>query len=130
MNDLSKSLMLAASGMRAQSSRLRITSENMSNVDTPGFRRKTAPFIQVITAGNQEGTVKQGPVKIDPTTLPKIYEPSHPMADEAGYYNGSNVNIIVEMADAREAQRSYEANLKMFEQARKMSSSVLELLRR
>ena len=53
-----------------------------------------------------------------------------PMADGEGYYDGSNVNIIIEIADAREAQRSYEANLKMFEQTRKMSSAVLELLRK
>ncbi|MEN8833254.1 flagellar basal body rod C-terminal domain-containing protein, partial [Pacificibacter sp.] len=40
------------------------------------------------------------------------------------------VEIMVEIADAREAQRSYEANLKMFDQARQMSTSLLDLLRR
>ena len=44
--------------------------------------------------------------------------------------DGSNVDLIVEVADAREAQRSYEANLKMFDQARKMSAGLLDLLRR
>ncbi len=130
MNSLSKSLMLAASGMQAQASRLRIVSENMANLDTPGFRRKTASFEQVMATGQSNGTVKQGDVTLDPTKLPRIHDPAHPMADEAGYYDGSNVNIIVEMADAREAQRSYEANIKMFEQARKMSAAVIDLLRK
>ncbi|MEE3317736.1 MAG: flagellar basal body rod C-terminal domain-containing protein, partial [Pseudomonadota bacterium] len=45
-------------------------------------------------------------------------------------YQGSNVNLIVEIADAREAQRSYEANLKMFDHARQMKASLLDLLKR
>ena len=52
------------------------------------------------------------------------------MADDTGHYESSNVNLIIEIADAREAQRSYEANLKMFDQTRQMSSSLLELLRK
>ena len=52
------------------------------------------------------------------------------MADESGHYDGSNVNLVIEIADAREAQRSYEANLKMFDQARQMTTRLLELLRR
>ncbi len=130
MSDLSTSLMMAASGMQAQSARLRLVSENMANVDTPGFRRKTASFEQQMMSGPDQGMVKQGAVRLDRTALPKIYDPSHPMADPQGYYDGSNVNIVVEIADAREAQRSYEANLKMFEQTRKMSSAVLDILRR
>lgn len=130
MNDLSTSLMLASSGMRAQAARIRLVSENMANVDTPGFRRKTASFEQVMNSTQNAGAVKQGDVRLDKTTLPKVFDPTHPMADEAGYYDGSNVNILIEMADAREAQRSYEANLKMFEQTRKMSAAVLDILRR
>ena len=130
MSDLSKTLGMAASGMHAQSSRLRLVAENLANTDTPGYRRKMASFEQVLQQGETYGTVAQSTIKTDPTELPIIHGPSHPMADEAGYYQGSNVNLVVEIADAREAQRSYEANLKMFEQARKMSSSLMDLLRR
>ena len=52
------------------------------------------------------------------------------MADDSGHYDGTNVDLLIELADAREAQRSYEANLKMFEQARQMSSGLLQLQRR
>jgi flagellar basal body rod protein FlgG len=54
----------------------------------------------------------------------------NPLADQSGYYDGSNVDLVVEIADAREAQRSYEANLRVFDQARQMSQSLLELLKR
>ena len=74
--------------------------------------------------------VETGRVDLDRSDLERIYDPQHPLADEAGFYDGTNVDLIVELADAREAQRSYEANLKMFEQTRQMSSNLLDLLRR
>ena len=52
------------------------------------------------------------------------------MADAEGYYEGSNVELVIELADAREAQRSYEANLKMFEQVRRMSTQLMDILKR
>lgn len=130
MTELLQSLGVSASGMRAQASRLRLTSENLANVDTPGYRRKTGSFELVKEGARPTGEVRQGRVRLDQTTLPDIFDPNHPMANTQGYYKGSNVNLMMEIADAREAQRSYDANLKMFEQARKMSSSLLELLRR
>jgi len=69
-------------------------------------------------------------VQLDRSEGKKIFDPSHPMADATGNYLGSNVDMIIEIADAREAQRSYEANLKMFDQTRQMSSSLMELLRK
>ena len=130
MNDFSSALSIASSGLKAQSARLRHVSENIANADTPGYRRKTTSFQQTMEAGRTTGTVQTGGVRLDPTELPRIFDPSHPMADENGLYDGSNVDLVVEIADAREAQRSYEANLKMFDQARQMSSSLLDLLRR
>ena len=130
MTDLSQSLAAAASGMKAQSARLRHVSENIANVDTPGYRRKMLSFQEAMEAGRATGLVAPGPVQLDRRELPKIYDPSHPMADETGHYDGSNVDLVVEIADAREAQRSYEANLKMFDQTRQMSTRLMELLRR
>lgn len=130
MNDLTNILSISSSGMKAQADRLRHVSENIANADTPGYRRKTVAFEQVLEGGTPTGAITSGPTKLDQTPTKQIFDPSHPMADEDGYYDGSNVNIMVEIADAREAQRSYEANLKMFDQARQMSSSLLELLRR
>lgn len=127
MADFRTTLAVAASGMDAQAMRLRLTSENIANADTPGYRRKLAAFEE---AARGSGQVALGPVRLDPTTLARIHDPAHPLANSAGDYDGSNVDIVIEIADAREAQRSYEANLRMFDQARQMASNLLDLLRR
>ena len=131
MGDLLQSLGLSASGLRAQATRLRHVSENIANVDTPGYHRKLTPFeVETGSGDSTAGEVRAGPVFLDRSELTRIYDPSHPMADASGYYDGSNVDLVVEIADAREAQRSYEANLKLFDQARQMSRGLLDLLRR
>lgn len=128
MSDFSHSLAASTSALRAQAARLRHVSENISNADTPGYRRKTVPFEAVQKDG--KAVVQAGQVQLDRRDLSRIHDPSHPMADDSGHYLGSNVDLMIEIADAREAQRSYEANLKMFDQTRHMSSSLMELLRK
>jgi len=128
MSDFSSALSIAASGMRSQTTRLTQVSENIANADTPGYRRKLTSF--QADRSSEPGTVTTGPVRLDRTELPQIFDPAHPMANEEGYYSGSNVDLIVEIADARQAQRSYEANLRVFDQVRQMSSELNDLLRR
>lgn len=130
MDGLHQSTATSASGMKAQTERLRLISENIANSDTPGYRRKLATFENVVRSGRETGQVKTGPVELDQRALEQLYDPSNPMANAEGYLDGSNVELVIEIADAREAQRSYEANLRMFDQARKMRTSLLELLRR
>jgi flagellar basal-body rod protein FlgC len=127
--DFSDAMSVASSGMKAQASRLRHVSENIANTDTPGYRRKTVSFEETLR-GPAQGSVTVGNVRLDPTDLGSVYDPSHHLADANGFYDGSNVNLLIEIADAREAQRSYEANLKMFDQVRQMSTSLMDLLRR
>ena len=126
MSDLIKSLAIAASGMEAQAQRLRHVSENIANADTPGYQRKTISFRDAVDGGG----VVPGAVRLDRSELTNIYDPGHPLADETGHYDGSNVDLVIEVADAREAQRSYEANLRLFDQARQMTQSLFEILRR
>ncbi len=125
MSDILGTFGISASGMKAQADRLRHLSENIANADTPGYRRKTVPFREMM-----DGGVEPGPVRLDRRALPQVYDPGHPMADESGHYEGSNVDLIVEITDAREAQRSYEANLKLFDQSRQMAQGLLDLLKR
>lgn len=129
MSDLLGSMASSVSGMAVQTARLRISSENIANADTPGYRRKLVSFEEMALANGGHG-VKTGGIQLDQAALEQVYDPSHPMANENGYYESSNVDLMIEIADAREAQRSYEANLRMFDQSRQMTSSVLELLRR
>lgn len=126
MADLINTLAVAASGMEAQARRLRHVSENIANADTTGYQRKTIGFQQAMDSN----LVQTTPVHLDPRPLERIYDPSNPLADETGHYNGSNVDLVIEIADAREAQRSYDANLKVFDQARQMTQSLFELIRR
>lgn len=130
MSDFTQIFSTAASGMKAQAQRLQHVSENIANTDTPGYRKKSVSFEQVFDFGRMTGEVRTGQVSTSTSELTQIHDPGHPLADPNGYYEGSNVDLVIEIADAREAQRSYEANLKVFEQARKMSSSLNELLRR
>jgi flagellar basal-body rod protein FlgC len=129
MNDLNDALRAATSGMQAQAARLRLASENIANADTPGYHRKLVSF-ETEMSGDRVGTVSVGPVRLDRTDPDRVYDPAHPLADAEGYYLGSNVDLMIEVADAREASRSYEANLKMFEQVREMQTALLDLLRR
>ncbi|MFY0659803.1 MAG: flagellar basal body rod protein FlgC [Shimia sp.] len=128
MSDFGSALSVTSSGLRAQAARLRHVSENIANADTPGYQRKTVSF--EADTSTRDGQVSVSPVQLDRSEGTKIFDPSHPMADASGNYLGSNVDMIIEIADAREAQRSYEANLKMFDQTRQMSSSLMELLRK
>ena len=120
----------SASGMAAQAARLRLSTENIANADTPGYHRKTVSFEQAFFARGDARCGQTGPVRLDDSELIRVYDPTHPLAGKDGYFEGSNVNLVVEIADAREANRSYEANLRMFDQARQMASALLDLLRR
>lgn len=129
MTDFSDAMSVATSGMKAQANRLRHVSENIANTDTPGYQRKVVSFTEMVADGRRSGAVMTGPMRLDQSELTRIYDPANPLADASGHYDGSNVNLLIEIADAREAQRSYEANLKMFDQVRQMSSALMDLLR-
>ena len=130
MDEITRTMSASASGMAAQATRLRLSSENIANVDTPGYHRKTVSFETAFAAAGDTRAVRTGPVRLDQGELERVFDPTHPLAGEDGSYRGSNVNLVVEIADAREANRSYEANLRLFDQARQMASSLLDLLRR
>ncbi len=130
MNEMTRTMAASASGMAAQAARIRLSSENIANADTPGYRRKTVSFEETFLQDGDVRAVATGPVELDRSELTRTYDPNNPLAGKDGYVEGSNVDMLVEIADAREANRSYEANLKMFDQARQMASSLLDLLRR
>lgn len=130
MNPFANSMNAAASGMRAQGARMQVVSENIANIDTPGYHRKLLSFNSVMDRVSDTTLVSTGAIDLDRSVLDEKYNPSHPMADENGVVQMSNVNLTIEMADGREANRSYEANLSTFQQARQMYSSLLDILKR
>ena len=114
----------AASGMEAQGHRLRHTAENLSNADTPGYRRKLAVF-----RPDEEG-VRVARTQLDQSPGELVFDPHHPLADENGTVLMSNVDPLIELADSREASRSYDANLQALTQARRLYDGLLGILKR
>ena len=134
--DLQKSLQISASGMRAQGTRLRVIAENIANsgstAQVPGgepYRRKLVSFGTVIDRELGIDTVRVRNIFTDSSSFGRKYMPGHPAADEDGYILTPNVNPLMEMADMREAQRTYEANLRSIQTARMMLTRTLELLK-
>lgn len=129
-DSISKAMSAASSGMNAQAFRLRVVSENLSNADTHGYQRKLVTFENQINALRDSDGVSIDSVELDRSLGETLYDPNHPLADEQGYVAMSNVDMMIELADAREAGRSYEANLSTFKQAVQMYSGLIDLLRR
>ena len=134
--DLTDSLMISAAGLRAQGQRLRVISENVANADSvsekPGgdpYRRKTISFKNMLDRDAGMELVAVDKVRTDPSDFGRKYDPNNPAADPTGYVKLPNVNALIELTDMREAQRSYEANLKVIEVARGMLSKTIDLLR-
>lgn len=133
--DLFKTLHIAASGMRAQGTRLRVIAENVANAEslaqTPGgspYRRKLVSFANAMDRELGAETVRVRKIMTDKSEFSRAYQPGHPAADDDGYVLRPNVNTLIEMTDMREAQRSYEANLKAIEASRSMLQKTLQIL--
>ncbi len=136
MDPLSASLKVAASGLQAQSERMQVVSENLANAkstsDVPGgdpYRRKTISFVAELDRNIGGSVVEVGSVARDPTEFTLEFNPGHEAADERGYVKMPNVNVLIEMADMREANRGYEANLQVIKQARELISMTIDLMR-
>ncbi len=133
---LSAALKIAGSGLEVQSTRLRIVSENIANArstgDTPGsdpYRRKTVTFGTELDRASGADVVKVKTIGVDDSDYIEEYEPGHPAADENGVVKMPNVNILIEMGDMREANRTYEANLQTIKQTRELLSQTISLLK-
>jgi flagellar basal-body rod protein FlgC len=128
---------IAGSGLEAQSTRMRIVAENLANSrsigSTPGADPYTRKTVMLDSRFDRELGAARVAVKsteVDSTTPFMIeHDPGNPAADEQGNVKLPNVNPIIEMADMREASRSYSANLQMIKQARSMVTMTIDLLR-
>lgn len=136
IDPIDASLRIAGAGLQAQSTRVRIVSENLANAQstgrTPGsdpYRRKTVTFENTMDSALGAALVKVKGVGVDKSPFRTEFEPGNPAADARGYVKMPNVSMLLEMADMREANRSYEANLQMIKQARSMQSMTIDLLR-
>ena len=136
MDELTKSGKIAISGMKVQSERLRVISENLANVDSTAqtpeglpYRRKVVSFKSELDRSNGVTTVKVDNVRTDSSDFQRRYDPKHPAADREGYVLTPNVNPLIEMMDMREAQRSYQANMDVVTTSRTLLSRTVDMLR-
>jgi flagellar basal-body rod protein FlgC len=141
-----ESIDIGAKALKVHGKRIDIHAKNIANLDTPNYIRK----IPVLTAVDDnsfhglmntmkedvfgigtlpylQGGVTFSGVVEDPTLGQKIYRPGHPDADENGYVRASNVNAMVDIADALVAQRAYEANLALVNITKSMAQRALEI---
>jgi flagellar basal-body rod protein FlgC len=135
-DELINSLNIAASGMNAQSQRLKVIAQNIANADNVGqfpgdmpYRRKIISFDSYMDKEMGTEKVKVAGVRYDPSPMTPKYDPNHPAADPQGYIYLPNVNPVIEMTDMRETQRSYEANVNVVEVTKSMLQDTINLLR-
>jgi len=134
--DLSQTMSVSASGMEAQTVRLRVIAQNIANQDTTGttpgadpYRRKTVTFETTLDKAVGADTVSVKNVGVDNSDLPQRYDPANPAADAKGYVKLPNVNTFLEVMDMREAERSYSANLSVMQATRSMANRTIEMLK-
>lgn len=136
MSELMNSLHIAAAGMKVQSDRLRVVSENIANADSlptkPGenpYRRKTITFKEHMDKELGVDLVQVKRYGYDKSQFGRRYDPSHPASDSEGYVLTPNVNTVLEVVDMKEAQRGYEANLNVVEVSKSMLQRTVDMLK-
>lgn len=136
MDSLASALRVANSGLHSQSIRIRVASENLANAHSTArtnggepYRRKTVNFAETVERGSGASMVEVTRITRDPSAFNIEFDPSNPDADRDGNVLKPNVNPIIEMADMREANRSYEANLQVIKQTRDLISMTIDLMR-
>jgi flagellar basal-body rod protein FlgC len=134
--DLLKSMMIAASGLKAQTGRMRVIAENLANADsvarTPGgdpYQRRIPAMRSDFDRELGAQVVRAAAPVADRSEFGVRYMPGHPAADQQGYVRTPNVNALIETTDMREAQRSYQANINVITAARRMMLRTIEILR-
>ena len=136
LDPLSAAIKVAGAGLEVQSARLRVVAENMANANVNGpttgadpYARKTISFESELDDATGANLVRVARVGTDKTPFRVEHDPGNPAADDNGLVKMPNVNMIMEMADFREASNSYEANLQIIKQSNSLNSQTLDLLR-
>jgi flagellar basal-body rod protein FlgC len=133
---LQTALHIAASGLQAQSMRLRVVSENIANAQSTGaapgadpYARQTVSFESEMDRTLGANLVEVKSIGVDSTPFRLERDPGNPAADANGMVKMPNVDVLVELADMREANRSYEANLQVAKQSADMLNTAVSLMK-
>jgi flagellar basal-body rod protein FlgC len=136
LDPLQTALHIAASGLQAQSARLRVVSENIANAQSTGatagadpYARKTISFESAMDKTLGANVVQVKSIGVDSAPFKLEHDPGNPAADAGGMVKMPNVDVLVELADMREANRSYEANLQVAKQSADMLNTTISLMK-
>jgi len=147
MHDILRIMQAASSALCAQRTRLNVIANNVANVGSTHteeggpYRRRIVslepqtserPFripsprqISGGVADRVEGV--RARVLVDERAGPRVHEPDHPDADEDGYVEYPNVDVVIEMTNALSATRSYQASVSVIDAAKQMADRALEI---
>lgn len=142
--DLLTSLRISSSGLAAQRKRMEAISSNIANAQTTktaeggpyrpkevvfGSEPARDTFSEILEGELEEHGQKVHVTEVISSNKPPVlkYEPNHPDADEKGYVAYPDINVMSEMANMINAQRSYEANISAINTAKSMATKALEI---
>jgi flagellar basal-body rod protein FlgC len=125
---------ISGSALMAQTQRMNVSASNLANADSvtstsgQAYRAKQVVF-QVDDNGypNNIAGVKVSQVIEDPSPMNLVYDPNHPLADEKGYIQKPNVDVVAEMVNTISASRSYQANVEVINTAKNLMLKTLTL---
>ncbi len=135
MDPLLSASKLAASALTAQSTRVRIVSQNLANSDTTGRTPGADPYIRKLVTFSETLKSSFAPnigikaITNDESPFRLEFKPGHPAADPSGFVKFPNVNPLIEMADFKDANRAYQANLQTIRQIRNIYSMTIDMLK-
>ena len=135
IDQLKSSFFIGASGMRAQSERIKVLAQNIANTsstaltpDGDPYRRKTITFANILDKEHNIERVRVQSIGEDQSDFKLKYEPTHPAANEDGYVKYPNVNGLLEITDMQEAQRAYTANMNVLNMTRQMINRTIQMI--
>jgi flagellar basal-body rod protein FlgC len=133
---LSSAMKISAFGMKAQQERIKIIAQNIANKDSTTTSPNDDPYRrQIILLQNKyDRKLNSNRVYIkefakDRSQFKLVYDPSHPAADNKGYVKYPNVDMNIEIADSKDASRTFEANLSMVDLTKSMYNKTLDILK-
>lgn len=136
---LYRALEVSTNGIEIQNQRVKVIAENVSNKDVTGHKPGSDPYVRKVIFlrkkvvkdkfnNNKKLFVKSVYKNDNKTPFQNVYNPNHPAANDKGIVKLSNVNPLIEAADAEDAKRSYEANLAVHRTVNSMISNLISEL--
>ncbi len=136
IDPLQSSIKIAGAGLDAQAIRLRIIAENVANSQSTSnaaggdpYTRRTVSFASEVDRAAGLPLVRVRSIGVDSAPFRIEQDPGNPAADAQGFVKMPNVDVLVELADMREANRTYEANLQVAKQTSDLMNMTVGLLK-